>query len=163
MKEEKPFEMTQKSTYPLAESKCKVRPPGPPDYDRMAELAVQLGYQSTGKEIRARLGEMQDSNQYVVYIAELPGGQIAGWIGIYVFRAVELDKCAEISGFVVDEQIRSRGIGKLLLAAAEEWARNHGCEAISVKSNVTRNRAHGFYEKNGYVWAKTQASFHKNL
>src|ERR1700736_1115963 len=114
----------------LAQFVCAVRPPEPGDYDKMADLAGQLGYECTGKEVRARLDEMQDTNQYAVYVAVLPGGRIAGWIGVYLFRTVELDSSAEISGLVVDQQVRSRGIGKVLLDAAEEWARSHGCSAI---------------------------------
>ncbi len=147
----------------LLEDISTVRPPRPNDYDKMADLAGQLGYQSTKEEIGARLGDMQDSSQYTVYVAELPGGRIAGWIGVHVFRSVEADRCAEISGLIVDQQIRSRGIGKVLLRAAEEWARSCGCDAISVLSNATRDRAHRFYTKNGYEHIKTQKSFRKSL
>jgi GNAT superfamily N-acetyltransferase len=160
--EEDSSEMAQKLPS-LLEDMCTVRPPRPNDYDKIADLAGQLGYESTEKEIRDRLGEMQDSNQYAVYVAELPGGRIAGWIGVYVFRSVETDRCAEISGLVVDQQIRSRGIGKVLLHNAEKWARIHGCDVISVRSNVTRGRAHSFYKENGYERTKTQESFRKIL
>lgn len=142
---------------------CAVRLSCPSDYGRIAELAGQLGYESSEQETRLRLGEMQDSRQYGVYIAELPGGRVAGWIGVYVFRAVEMDKFAEISGLVVDQQVRSRGIGKLLLEAAEEWAHVQGCKAISVRSNVTRDRAHSFYKQHGYARTKTQETLHKTL
>jgi len=37
-----------------------------------------------------------------------------------------------------------------LLAAAEDWARKHGCKEMSVRSNVIRERAHKFYERNAY-------------
>jgi GNAT superfamily N-acetyltransferase len=144
-------------------STCAVRAPEPGDYDRMADLAGQLGYPCRGEEIGMRLAEMQDPNQYAVYVAQLSVGQIAGWIGVYIFRAVELDRCAEISGLIVDQQIRSRGIGKVLLDAAEEWARSQGCNVISVLSNVTRDRAHGFYRKNGYERNKTQEYLRKSL
>jgi GNAT superfamily N-acetyltransferase len=140
-----------------------VRLAQPRDSDRIAELAGQLGYPSTGEEVRKRLSQMQDANQYAVFVAELPAGQIAGWIGLYVFRAVELEAAAEINGLIVDAGIRSCGIGKTLLDAAEAWARTIGCNAISVRSNVTRNRAHGFYTANGYEHAKTQKEFRKKL
>ena len=157
------FEMKQQSNFASTQSTCAARPPESDDFDKMADLAGQLGYECTGKEIRARLHEMRDSNQYAVYIAELPGGRIAGWIGVYMFRSVETEGCAEISGLVVDQEIRSRGIGKLLLEVAEEWARCRGCEAISVRSNVMRDRAHRFYSNNGYQHIKTQMTFRKIL
>jgi len=41
-----------------------------------------------------------------------------------------------------------------LLDAAEKWARGVGCDAISVRSNVKRERAHQFYRDNGYIDVK---------
>lgn len=142
---------------------CTVRPAQPGDYDKIADLAGQLGYPSTGRQVRVRLDEMQDANHYVVYVAQLSEGRVAGWIGVHIFRVVEADRCAAISGFVVDQSIRSRGIGKALLDAAEKWARSHGCGAISVLSNVKRDRAHCFYKNNGYTHVKTQHAFRKDL
>jgi GNAT superfamily N-acetyltransferase len=129
----------------------------------MADMAGQLGYPCTPEEVRRRIADMRDRDQYAVYVAEISEGEIAGWIGVYLFRSVELEAYAEISGLVVSEEARSRGIGQVLLEAAEEWARGAGCAIISVRSNVRRKRAHGFYEKNGYEWTKTQKTFFKNL
>jgi ribosomal protein S18 acetylase RimI-like enzyme len=142
---------------------CLVRAPLPRDFQATADMAGQLGYPCTPKEVERRLAEMQDPNQYAVYVAEISKGEIAGWIGVYLFRSVELGKQAEISGLVVSRDARCRGIGKVLLEAAEECARGTGCAVISVRSNVTRERAHGFYRKNGYEWTKTQKTFWKSL
>lgn len=142
---------------------CTIRAPQPQDFQRMAELAGQLGYPCTPEEIERRLAEMQDGKQYAVYIADLADGEIAGWIGTHVFRSVELDSFAEINGLVVDRRVRHCGIGKLLLEAAERWARTCGCDTMAVRSNIKRRDAHRFYQKNGYEWAKTQKSFRKTL
>jgi GNAT superfamily N-acetyltransferase len=76
---------------------------------------------------------------------------------------IEQDSCAGISGLIVDQEVRSREIGKVLLGAAEEWARSQGCDAISVHTNVTRERAHRFYARNGYEHIKTQKYLRKSL
>jgi GNAT superfamily N-acetyltransferase len=146
-----------------SQSAYAVRLAQPRDSDRIAELAGQLGYSCTEEEVRKRLGQMQDANHYAVFVAELPTSQIAGWIGLYIFRAVELETVAEISGLIVDEDIRSCGIGKMLLDAADEWARRVGCHVISVRSNVKRDRAHQFYTYNGYEHVKTQKELRKKL
>jgi GNAT superfamily N-acetyltransferase len=145
------------------QSACAVRLAQLGDSDSVADLAGQLGYPSTGEEVRKRLSQMRDANQYAVFVAELPTGQIAGWIGLYIFRAVELETIAEISGLIVDEDIRSCGIGEMLIDAAEEWARRVGCHVISVRSNVKRDRAHQFYTNNGYEHVKTQKELRKKL
>ncbi len=74
-----------------------------------------------------------------------------------------METVAEISGLIVDEGVRCCGIGKMLIAAAEEWARRVGCRVISVRSNVKRNRAHQFYTNNGYEHVKTQKELRKKL
>jgi GNAT superfamily N-acetyltransferase len=145
------------------ESSIMIRAPRQRDYAGMSELAGQLGYASAGEEIARRLAGMQDSADHAVFVAETAEGEIAGWIGVFVYRCVEADARAEISGLVVAERMRSLRIGQRLLERAEEWAREKGCTASSVRSNVIRERAHTFYERNGYKHVKTQKSFRKIL
>lgn len=140
-----------------------MRVPKPADCARMAELAGQLGYPSTARQIQERLETMTDPDQYATYVAELPNGHVVGLIGVYIFRAVELDPFVEISGLVVDEHVRSQGIGRALLDAAEHWARERGFNGLSVRSNVVRERAHAFYMRNGFERGKTQATLVKSF
>ena len=99
----------------------------------MSELAGQLGYASAGEEIARRLSGMQDSADHAVFVAETAEGEIAGWIGVFLYRCVEADARAEISGLVVAERMRSLRIGQRLLERAEDWAREKGCTASSVR------------------------------
>jgi GNAT superfamily N-acetyltransferase len=147
----------------IAEQRRSIRSPQRGDFARMAELAGQLGYPCTQNEVQARVEAIQRSRQHAVYVAEDPAGQIIGWIGVYVFYSVELAPFAEINGLIVNEDNRSCGVGKLLLDAAEKWARSMGCEILSVRSNVIRKRAHQFYTNNGFELAKTQNEFRKRL
>ena len=64
---------------------------------------------------------------------------IAGWTWASV---------CEITQLWVNEKIRKKGLGKLLLEAAEAVAKNKGCHTILVKSYSFQ--APGFYEKHGY-------------
>ena len=140
----------------------EIREARPRDYARIAELAGQLGYPSSADEIAKRLEGMQHSNEHAVFVAQV-GSDLAGWLAVFVYRVVEADPRAEISGLVVDERYRSQRIGMHLLARAERWAREKGCRAIGLRSNVIRDRAHAFYERLGYHHVKTQKSFRKDL
>jgi GNAT superfamily N-acetyltransferase len=64
---------------------------------------------------------------------------------------------------VVDARERGRGVGRRLVAAVEEWARARGLEQIAVRSNVTREESHPFYEHLGYTRVKTQHAYRKRL
>jgi GNAT superfamily N-acetyltransferase len=141
----------------------KIRPVRPADFPRVAELAGQLSYPSTPQQIALRLAGMSGSPEHAVFVAELQGGEIAGWVAVFVYRMVEADARVEIGGLVVDERFRSRGIGEQLLAHAEQWTRERGCRLIGLRSNVIRDRAHIFYERHGYAHLKTQKAFRKNL
>lgn len=147
---------------PAIQAKIKVRAAEPRDFPQIAELAGQLGYPSTAEEIARRFSAMEKSSEHGVFIADFGEGRIAGWVGVFVQRTVESDACVEISGLVVDERCRSRGVGLRLLERAEQWAREKGCAEVRLRSNVIRDRAHAFYEREGYKHVKTQKAFRKN-
>ncbi|MGB8653191.1 MAG: GNAT family N-acetyltransferase [Candidatus Acidiferrales bacterium] len=141
----------------------KIRTPRAQDFARIAELAGELGYASSAADIAARLAGMNESEDHAVFVAETASGEIAGWVGVFVSRAVETDARVEISGLVVGAEVRSQGMGALLLERAEEWALERGCRSIGLRSNVLRERAHAFYLRNGYEHVKTQKSLRKKL
>ena len=74
---------------------------------------------------------------------------------------LEEDARAEVWGLVVDEQRRRQRIGEALMQAAEQWARAAGFREVRLRSNVTRTRAHAFYQRIGYSTTKTSHIFCK--
>ena len=133
------------------------------DAARIADLSGQLGYPSTEKQMKARLRVMFKDKEAACFIAESRDGGLIGWIHVSTTPLLEVERRAEVNGLVVDEMVRSQGAGALLLAAAEKWARGKRCRSMSVRSNVLRERAHGFYLRNGYEHYKTQKAFRKGL
>jgi GNAT superfamily N-acetyltransferase len=133
------------------------------DAARLAPLSGQLGYPSTPEQIAQRLAIKLADPQQVIFVAEQASGAISGWADVFVMHTVGADPRAEVAGLVVEESCRSQGIGGLLMARAEEWAREQRCTAVTLRSNVIRARAHSFYERLGYQVIKTQKSFRKML
>jgi len=133
------------------------------DAPRLAELSGQLGYPATAEQIRRRMRQIQPPSQNAVFVAEAKEAGIIGWLHVSKEPLLESEMRAEVNGLVVADAHRSLGAGARLLAAAEDWARGHGCRGMSVRSNVIRERAHKFYERNGYEHYKTQKSFRKPL
>jgi len=133
------------------------------DAARIAELSGQLGYPATAEQIRRRLRQIQPVSHNAVFVADAGEAGILGWLHVSKEALLETEVRAEVNGLVVAEGHRSLGAGAQLLAAAEDWARGHGCTGMSVRSNVIRERAHKFYERNGYEQYKTQKSFRKPL
>ncbi|MFZ0635650.1 MAG: GNAT family N-acetyltransferase [Candidatus Acidiferrales bacterium] len=140
-----------------------VRPARRSDVPRLTSLCGQLGYPSTEHQVAARLAAIESMPEHALFVADASNGMLAGFLDIFVMRTIESDARAEIAGLVVDETYRSQGVGQLLIDSAEAWAREHGCTAVSLRTNVIRERAHAFYEREGYKHIKTQKSYRKPL
>ena len=64
-----------------------------------------------------------------------------------------------IEDLAVDPGQRSRGIGRDLLNAAKEWARERGATHVELDSGAARSDAHRFYEREGPSWTGKQYSW----
>jgi GNAT superfamily N-acetyltransferase len=144
-------------------NQLKIRRAKGADAAQIAVLTGQLGYPASTAQIRERLGRIQPVSQNAIFVAEAANYGLVGWLHVSKEPLLESEMRAEVNGLVVAEGQRSLGAGARLLTAAEEWARKHGCKEMSVRSNVIRERAHKFYERNGYEHFKTQKSFRKPL
>jgi GNAT superfamily N-acetyltransferase len=133
------------------------------DAQRLAELSGQLGYPTTSSEIAKRMRKLKPTSQNALFVAESRETGVVGWTHVSVTHLVEVGTRAELNGLIVAEEQRSLGAGARLLEAAEDWARKHGCPSMSVRSNVIRERAHKFYDRQGYEHYKTQKAFRKTL
>jgi len=146
-------------------AKMKIRRARRGDAERIAQLSGELGYPASAAQVATRLRQLTPVSKHAVFVAESPDAAtgVVGWVHVSVAHLLESDIRAEVNGLVVAEGQRSAGAGAKLLEAAEEWARRRGCRGMNVRSNVIRERAHGFYERNGYEHYKTQKAFRKAL
>jgi GNAT superfamily N-acetyltransferase len=151
------------TTESLPKNTVRIRLARRADIKQIAKLARQLGYPSTPAQIAQRLRTLKPANMHAVFVAELPDGRVGGWLHVSVSPQIETDLRAEVNALIVADGQRSLGAGAQLLQAAESWSRKRGCKSMSVRSNVIRDRAHKFYERNGYEHYKTQKAFRKPL
>ena len=127
---------------------------------RLAVLSGELGYPTPVNETRARLHRVMRAADHIVLVAE-KGGDVIGWLHLSVSHLLDVPVRAEINGLIVAEGQRSAGAGAKLLDAGEKWARQKKCVGMSVRSNVIRDRAHAFYQRQGYEHYKTSKAFRK--
>lgn len=132
------------------------------DSAEVARLCTELGYPATTDEITARLGVVISAGDRQVFVIE-DGDRLLGWIGIELRTTLEIGRKAEIIGLVVDAQARRSGTGRALVEAAENWVRQHGLDAVTVRSNTVRLESHPFYEGIGFVRRKSQHVYFKTL
>jgi len=146
---------------PSSELGTSVREALGTDAQRIAVLAGQLGYGVPLSHVERQIARMDDA--HTVFVAVVPRVGVVGWIGVALHESITDSGRADIEGLVVEHEYRGNGIGQLLVAAAEDWARRRNCTSMRLVSNVVRERAHDFYKRLGYDVLKTQHAFKKSL
>lgn len=141
----------------------QIRRARPSDAAELAALATELGYPSTGAEVARRLPLLLESPEHLVLVAAGADDRAIGWLHATIRRGLTSEAYVEVAGLVVAAERRGSGIGAELLAEAEKWARQVGACEVRVRSNVARQRTHGFYLRAGYTLAKTSHGFVKEL
>jgi RimJ/RimL family protein N-acetyltransferase len=68
-----------------------------------------------------------------------------------------------IEGWFVDAGVRQRGIGRALIAAAEDWARMQGCKEMASDALVDNALSQLAHERLGYEVANQCTDFRKTL
>ncbi len=140
-----------------------IRRPRESDAAAIADQSAQLGYPVAVDELRQRLVAVGANDQAAVLVATDAADQVIGWVQVELRRTLVAPATAQIMALVVDEAARNAGVGRELLAAAEAWSLERGCHRVLVGTRVTRERAHRFYAREGYVLQKTSYFFEKAI
>jgi len=80
------------------------------DAEALALLATQLGYPCNGSEIIGRIDPYLDNPEARIIVA-VRNGTVVGWLSLNTIQHFYTKPFMEISGFVVDERERRKGIG----------------------------------------------------
>lgn len=132
------------------------------DAAAVAELSHQLGYKASVEATSERIQNIAESKDQMAFAACLDG-EVVGWIEVSICRHLQSAPYALIGGLVVNQQVRSCGIGKRLCSGAENWAREQGVAVLRVRSQIARQEAHRFYIREGFRQTKVSAVFEKSL
>ena len=76
-------------------------------------------------------------------------------------RLVKKKNILFIDDLIVNEKYRNKGIGKLLIQVAINYATSKDCETVELTSYILNVNAHRFYENNGFE--KNNYKFKKYL
>lgn len=83
-------------------------------------------------------------------IAAIQDGRIVGVAGYWIITRFYSGDYMDVDNVVVDENLRSQGIGTALMDWLEKHAISLGCRSVMLDSYVTLSRAHRFYFRHGY-------------
>jgi len=68
-----------------------------------------------------------------------------------------------VEGWFVREEVRGQGVGKLLMDAAEEWARKQRCREMASDALIDNAASHGAHESLGFEVVDRCVHFRKGL
>ena len=116
---------------------------------------------------RGRRGDERDHQEREeVLVAERPGGGLCGfeeasirpWAIGYESRPV-----GYVEGWYVDEDVRRRAICRVLVEAAEGWARSRGCRQMASDAELWNTVGHLAHGRIGYAETARLVLFKKDL
>jgi ribosomal protein S18 acetylase RimI-like enzyme len=120
------------------------------DAPELAALMYELGYETASNEMRARLKSILRAEQYSTFVARI-GKELCGMIGTLTHMSHEHDDLSgKIVALVVSKEQRRSGVGRALIAAAEEDFAKRNVTRVTLTTRFERDAAHRFYEALGY-------------
>ncbi len=122
------------------------------DIEELALLMTDLGYPTSVADMQTRFRNIAQHPDYWTVVARA-GDEIVGMAGLSKGIYYEMNGMyMRILAFVVKQNSRKMGVGRMLIAASEALAVEQGLKKIIVHSGNRdeRQAAHAFYQKMGY-------------
>lgn len=123
------------------------------DLKEVSELYESLmGKKSDSKSMLSKFSKMNESNNYILLVAEYNGKVVGTVMGIVCDTMVlNFNFFLVIEALIVNEEYRGKGIAKSMLLELENKAAEIGCGYIMLVSGKQRAEAHKLYEALGYA------------
>lgn len=133
--------------------KVHIRSAKSEDIQAICDLLKQMGYSQPLALIQEKFELLNHDSKSQILVAE-EEGKICGFLSLYFIPQIALQgDFAKICYLCVNENMRSKGVGHLLVQEAEKQAKRRGCDRMELHSGVQRPLAHQFYLREGYVEA----------
>jgi aminoglycoside 6'-N-acetyltransferase I len=144
------------------------------DLDQLVCLRVALWPTSSAeehvRELRLTLAgkaHLVLTTPIAIFVAEGSGGMLLGFLEVDLRSHADgcngLQPVGYIEGWYVAEDYRHRGIGRRLLAKAEDWARGHGCLEMASDAVIDNELSQRAHEALGYEVVDRCVHYRKKL
>lgn len=133
------------------------------DYEAIYRLnRDEMGYGYPINKTRHKLEQIMESDSDKIYVA-IAEDHVVGYVHGNDYDTIYAPHMKNIMGIAVSSAYKRKGIGRALLNAVEEWAKQTGAEAVRLVSGSGRTNAHLFYRSCGYSGDKTQLNLKKEM
>jgi len=145
---------------PAPPPKPKLRDAKPSDADEIVKLNQLVGADIDAKTVAKGVKSLA-RDDLAPLVATLDK-KVVGICSIHSMVTIHRDRpVGRISHLVVAEEVRGKGIGRMLTEEAERRLKKLGCGIVEVTSNDRLAKAHAFYRHMGYE--RTSIRFAKTL
>ncbi len=135
---------------PLKDVDLTIRHAQPSDAAALAQLMCELGYDTTKSEMQMRVQRIATDERYRTFVA-VRDRKVCGMIGTLTYPSYEHnDPSGRILALAILSTMRRRGIGRALIASAENDFAHRGIRRVALDTRLVREDAHKFYESLGY-------------
>ena len=152
----------------------QIRPAERSDLEQLAHLCEALWPESSAEKHAHELRLLLDGKAALVltmpltiFVAERGDGMLIGFVEVDLRS--HADGCdpsqpvGYIEGWYVAEDHRHRGIGRKLLAKAEDWARSHRCVEMGSDAIIDNELSQRAHEALGYEVVDRCVHYRKKL
>jgi aminoglycoside 6'-N-acetyltransferase I len=137
----------------------RVRPGEPSDREQLSLMRLALWPELSVDEDRPELdaalsGKPMGTMPVTILVAEIGDGKLVGFVEVGLRS--HADGCDTsvpvgfVEGWFVSELHRRKGVGAKLLAAAENWARGHGCIEMASDTWLDNDKSQRVHEALGF-------------
>lgn len=121
---------------------------------------TSLGYDYDLEKQKAKIQAVLNDSTQVIFVTET-NNKVVGYIHLVNYDVIYADNFKNCLGLAVDNDYKRNGIGSALLNQAEIWAKENGAAGIRLCSGIEREKAHQFYQSQGYEVTKLQKNIKK--
>ncbi|WP_125605358.1 GNAT family N-acetyltransferase [Lapidilactobacillus bayanensis] len=129
-----------------------------PDLQKVNAQELHYDYSLAGTS--EMLNYILSKDWQKIYVAEV-NNEFAGYVQVTEYLGTFGNKMVNIMGLAVRQEFQGFGVGKALMAQAEQWGHEINAEGVRLNSGEERTEAHQFYEHIGYQKSKKQYKFQK--
>lgn len=138
------------------------------DFAAWSEMRKKLWADVTDEENRAELEHVLiNSNKFQIFLAETDSGEIIGFLeaGLrndYV-EDCDFSPVGYVEGWFVEENFRRQNVGRQLVEAAENWAKEQGCREMASDCELENSVSFAAHLGVGFSEVNRVIHFKKNF
>jgi ribosomal protein S18 acetylase RimI-like enzyme len=123
----------------------------------LADAARLLGLLSPETPIgliRERLSTLLQEHPHYEIVGAFSGEKLLGLAGAWTATKIWCGRYLEIDNLIVAPEVRSMGIGTLLMLHLEKLARERDCKILVLDSYASNHSSHRLYHRLGFeIWS----------